>query len=421
MSFSILIAEPLAVDSLYPFSLLHCSWEVRCGALKLFEKVQARFPDSPLLFSGREGRIRSFLSRVPLEQISAPGNILVLHGGILLSQQLTSFLKNTIKSHNDEPIVFISGSIEICYYIPEIFRLVNNQEFHPDSPFFEDYSLHPVLENALHFEVESHSITYLWDAIKHNGQALIDDADIFVDYENLQNNYHSGLFITNPDAIFVGENCSIAPNVVLDASEGPIIFGKNVRIMSQSTIMGPCFIGDNSLVKIGAKIYGNTSIGEFCKVGGEIDSSIIHSYSSKQHDGFVGHSYIGEWVNLGADSNTSNLKNTYSQVTVPMNGTMINTEQMFLGLLCGDHSKAGINTMFTTGTVTGIFANIFGGGFFPQNIKSFSWGGFSDSPIYQFDKAVSVAEIVMQRRNYTPTTEEKKLWKTVFAQFGNFL
>ncbi len=420
MSFSILIAEPRAVENLYPFSLLHCSWEVRCGALKLFEKIEARFPDSPLVFSGRKAHVESFLARVPLEQISAPGNVLIIHGSILLSSEISALLKSSIKNNHNQAIVFTSGSIDIGYYIPEGLRLLNNHEFLPDSPFFEDYGLHPVLENALHIEIASPYIIYLWDAIKLNGHALKDDADIFVESVKIQSNPHSGLFITNPDGVFIGENCIIAPNVVLDASEGPIIVGNNVRIMSQSTIMGPCFIGSNSLVKIGSKIYGNTSIGEFCKVGGEIDSSIIHAYSSKQHDGFLGHSYISEWVNLGADCNTSNLKNTYGLVSVPLNGSMVNTGQMFLGMLCGDHSKAGINTMFTTGTVTGIFANIFGGGFFSQNIDSFSWGGHSDSPIYQFDKAVSVAEIVMQRRNYTPTLQEKELWKTVFGQFGNF-
>lgn len=421
MLFSILIAEPRAVDSLYPFSLLHCSWEVRCGALKLFEKVEARFPDSPLVFSGRKAHVESFLARVPLEQISAPGNVLIIHGGILLSGEISSLLKSSIKTNHDQAIVFTSGSKDVGYYIPEGLRLVNSIEFQPDSPFFDSYSLHPVLENALRIEIGSPYVTYLWDAIRLNGQALRDDADIFVESGKIQSNYHTGLFITNPDGVFIGENCTLAPNVVLDASDGPVILGNNVRIMSQSTIMGPCFIGSNSLVKIGSKIYGDTSIGEFCKVGGEIDTSIIHAYSSKQHDGFVGHSYIGEWVNLGADCNTSNLKNTYGHVSVPLNGTTVNTGQMFLGLLCGDHSKAGINTMFTTGTVTGIFANIFGGGFFSQNINSFSWGGHSDSPIYQFDKAVSVAEIVMQRRNYIPTMQEKELWKTVFAQFGNFL
>lgn len=420
MSFSILIAEPRTVENLYPFSLLHCSWEVRCGALRLFEKFKLRFPGSTLLFSGRSGHINSFLSRFHFEHPVSKGNLLIIHGGLLITKQLANSIEYTITNHQEQVIVFTSNAIDIAYYLPEDARLVNDQVFSPDSPFFEEYSQHPVLKNAIRQEVEAQIISYLWDAITYNGTSLNDDTDLFAELEPMHSSPLFGVYVENQNAVYIGENCSIAPSVVLDASEGPIILGKNVRVMPQSTIMGPCYIGDNSLVKIGAKIYGNTSIGEYCKVGGEVDSSIIHAYSSKQHDGFVGHSYIGEWVNLGADCNTSNLKNTYGSVSIPLNGEMVNTGQMFLGLLCGDHTKAGINTMFTTGTVTGIFANIFGGGFFQQNIQSFSWGGHSEDELYQFEKAASVAELVMSRRNYNPTIEEKILWKTVFAQFVKF-
>ncbi len=420
MSFSTLIAESRSVENLYPFSLLHCSWETRCGALRLFEKFQSRFPSSPLSFSGRNGHIRSFLSRFHFEHQVSKGNVLIVHGGLLLTKQLANSIEAAISNHKECVLVFTSNSIDIGYYLPEDARFANDQAFSPDSPFFEEYAQHPALKDATLLEVEAQTISYLWEAITYNGPSLTDDADLFAELEPMHSSPLFGVYVENQNDVYIGENCSIAPSVVLDASEGPIILGKNVRVMPQSTIMGPCFIGDNSVVKIGAKIYGNTSIGEFCKIGGEIDSSIIHAYSSKQHDGFVGHSYIGEWVNLGADCNTSNLKNTYGSVSIPLNGEIVNTGQMFLGLLCGDHTKAGINTMFTTGTVTGIFTNIFGGGFFQQNIPSFSWGGHSGDEIYQFEKAVSVAELVMSRRYYTPTIEEKILWKTVFVQLVKF-
>ncbi|MBK9246794.1 MAG: hypothetical protein IPM69_01445 [Ignavibacteria bacterium] len=150
-----------------------------------------------------------------------------------------------------------------------------------------------------------------------------------------------------------------------------------------------------------------------CKVGGEVENSIIHAYSNKQHDGFLGHSYIGEWVNLGADTNTSDLKNTYGLISVIIQGKKVETGNMYLGLLCGDHTKCGINSMFSTGTVVGIFANIFGAGFHPTVIDSFSWG--DNRTQYKIDKAIEVAETVMKRRHRTPTTEEIALWKTVFS------
>jgi len=415
MSFSILIAESQSIENLYPFSLLHCSWEIRCGALRLFEKIRYRFPESIISFSGRGAHIRSFLSRFLIDNKQSNGNLLILHGGLLLTQTLATIIEQKIKNNHLNSILFTSNSKIIAYYIPEALLRIDEQEFQPISPFFEDYLTHPALNDAVNHEVEAHIITYIWDAIHHNENALIDDFKCFKDYDSLPSSPQLGVFVENSDMVITGANCSISPNVVLDASEGPIIIGSNVRIMPQSTIIGPCFIGDNSLVKIGAKIYGNTSIGEYCKVAGEIDSSIIHAYSSKQHEGFVGNSYICEWVNLGADCNTSNLKNTYGNITVQLNGAQVNTGEMFLGLLCGDHTKAGINTMFTTGTIIGIFSNIVGGGFFPQSISSFNWGGHIDSPVYQLEKAISVAEIVMKRRNYIPTEEEKDLWRTVFS------
>ena len=420
MSFSILLAEPKSVENLYPFSLLHCAWEIRCGALRLFEKFQSRFADSPISFSGRGANILSFSSRFLKEYHQPKGNLLIVHAGLLLTHTLALIINKSISSELEQSIIFTSNSQVIACYIPEHLNNTQDQEFQPTSPFFDDYLLNPALKNATSREVEAHIITYLWDAIHHNGNALIDDSDLFTSVEPMRSSPLLGVYVENPDMVYCGEDCSIAPHVVLDASNGPIIIGNKIRIMPQSTIIGPCYIGDNSIIKIGAKIYGNTSIGEHCKVGGEIDTSIIHAYSSKQHDGFVGNSYIGEWVNLGADCNTSNLKNTYGNVSVQLNGEQINTGEMFLGLLCGDHTKAGINTMFTTGTVAGIFSNIVGGGFFPQSISSFNWGGLPDSPRYLLEKAISVAEIVMKRRNYIPTEEEKALWKSVFDYFANF-
>lgn len=415
MLFSVLIAEPKSVNNLYPFSLLHCSWEIRCGALRLFEKIQSRFSDSPITFSGRGAHIRSFSSRFSLDYHHPIGNLLIIHGGLLVTQTLAFIINQAINNTPDQSITFTSNMEVVACYIPEHLLKTQDQEFQPVSPFFEDYLLHPALKNTVSREVEAHIITYLWDAIHHNGNSINDDSDLFTGFEPIRSSSLLGVFIENPDMVFSGKNISIAPNVVIDATNGAIIIGNSVCIMPQSTIIGPCYIGDSSIVKIGAKLYGNTSIGEFCKVGGEIDTSIIHAYSSKQHDGFLGNSYLGEWVNLGADCNTSNLKNTYGTVSVQLNNKQINTGQIFLGLLCGDHTKAGINTMFTTGTITGIFANIVGGGFFPQAISSFNWGGLPDSPRYQLDKAISVAEIVMKRRNYIPTEEEKVLWKSVFG------
>ncbi len=186
--------------------------------------------------------------------------------------------------------------------------------------------------------------------------------------------------------------------------------------MANAVLVGPCFIGDNSIIKIGAKIYEKTAIGEWCKVGGEVENSIIHAYANKQHDGFLGHSYLGEWVNLGADTNTSDLKNTYGKISAILRNKEVNSERMFLGLMAGDHTKSGINTMFTTGTVAGVSSNVIGAGYPPRSIPSFSFGGFKDSPVYDFQKAIDVAKTVMLRRQKELLPEEEALLKMEFER-----
>jgi UDP-N-acetylglucosamine diphosphorylase/glucosamine-1-phosphate N-acetyltransferase len=166
-------------------------------------------------------------------------------------------------------------------------------------------------------------------------------------------------------------------------------------------------------VKVGAKIYGDTSIGPLCKVGGEIENSIVLGFSNKQHDGFLGHSYLGAWVNLGADTNTSDLKNNYGNVRVQLGGEAIDTGRMFLGALIGDHAKTGINTMLNTGTIVGVSANVFGAGFPSKSIAPFSWGGAEGYQRFEIDKAIELARTVMARRNVTFTDADETLLRTL--------
>jgi UDP-N-acetylglucosamine diphosphorylase/glucosamine-1-phosphate N-acetyltransferase len=199
--------------------------------------------------------------------------------------------------------------------------------------------------------------------------------------------------------IFAGKNVKILPGVVLDASEGRIVIEENTVIEPFTYIKGPVYIGKNSLIKSGTKIYGPCVIGEFSKVAGEIAESVFHSYVNKQHDGFVGHSYICPFVNLGADTVTSDLKNNYSKVGIKLSGENIDTGMQLLGSIIGDHSKTSINTMLNTGSMIGIFANIFGGGFPSKEIASFSWNeAGKQSEKYDIDKAIETARIVMSRR-----------------------
>jgi len=213
------------------------------------------------------------------------------------------------------------------------------------------------------------------------------------------------------DDIFIEEGATVLP-CILNSNEGPIYIGKNATIMEGSMIRGPFALMESSQIKMGAKIYGATTIGPHCKVGGEVNNCVLFGYSNKAHDGFIGNSVIGEWCNLGADTNTSNLKNNYSVVKIHNYalGRSESTGTQFCGLTMADHAKAGINTMFNTGTVCGIFTNVFGAGFPHRRIPSFGWGGAEGFKNYRLADALDVAEKVMSRRGIELTEEWKKVY-----------
>ena len=187
--------------------------------------------------------------------------------------------------------------------------------------------------------------------------------------------------------------------------------------MEGTIIRGPFAALKGSVCKVGTKVYGPTTLGPYSKIGGEVNNCVFQGYANKGHDGFLGNSVIGEWCNLGADTNSSNLKNNYSNIRVWSYGSeaTVDTNLQFHGVIMGDHSKCGINTMFNTGTIVGVGANLFGGNFLPKFIPSFSWGGSEIIETYHFDKAMSVASIVMERRNLTLTDADQNILRQVFA------
>ena len=217
------------------------------------------------------------------------------------------------------------------------------------------------------------------------------------------------------DSIFIEEGARVSASII-NAEDGPVYIGKNAQVMEGSLIRGPFALLDNSTLKMGAKIYGPTTFGPHCKVGGEVGNSVIQGYSNKAHDGYLGNSVIGEWCNLGADTNTSNLKNNYSSVKTwnYATETMEDSGTQYCGLTMGDHSKCGINTMFNTGTVVGVFANVFGGGFPAKFIPSFSWGGAIESVDYELEKALNLADVVMKRRDLELSKEDQQLLENIF-------
>ena len=257
-------------------------------------------------------------------------------------------------------------------------------------------------------------IENLWDIFSKNGEALKADFELLT-----QGRKSLALSATNQiigiENIFVEEGAKVEC-AILNASTGPIYIGKDAEIMEGSIVRGPFALCEHSTLKLGAKIYGPTTIGPHSKVGGEVNNSVIFGYSNKAHDGFLGNSVIGEWCNIGADSNNSNLKNNYAEVKLwnYEKEKFINTGLTFCGLIMADHSKCGINTMFNTGTVVGVSANIFGSGF-PRNfIPSFSWGGTAGFTTYKINDAFEVASRVYERRGLIFDDTEKEILKHVF-------
>ncbi|MEO4004598.1 MULTISPECIES: GlmU family protein [unclassified Flavobacterium] len=259
-------------------------------------------------------------------------------------------------------------------------------------------------------------IEHTWDIFQKNDSALREDFELLTEGRTSQP-IPKSVNVIAPENIFIEEGAKLE-FVTLNAATGPIYIGKNAEIMEGTVIRGPFALGEEAVVKLATKIYGATTVGPHCRVGGEISNSVLFAYSNKGHDGFLGNSVLGEWCNMGADSNNSNLKNNYEEVKLWSYETeaMEKTGLQFCGLMMGDHSKCGINTMFNTGTVVGVCANIYGGGFPKNFIPSFSWGGADGFTEYIPEKAFATAENVMSRRHVSFTEQDKAILEHVFEE-----
>ncbi len=285
-----------------------------------------------------------------------------------------------------------------------------------DAPIVEDVEKREVEGmHEIECDLPHMKINYPWDIFAMNGQAIEDDFKLLT-YGRKSKVLSDSNRLINEENIFVESGAKVECTII-NASNGPVYIGKDAEVMEGCVIRGPFALCDHSSLKMGAKIYGPTTIGPHSKVGGEVNNSVIFGYTNKAHDGFLGHSVLGEWCNIGADSNNSNLKNTYDEVKAwnYAEEKFILTGLQFCGLLMGDHSKCGINTMFNTGTVVGVSANIVGHGFQRNFIPSFSWGSsMSGYTTYDVDKAIDVAKRVYERRGLEFTSVEKDILKNIY-------
>jgi len=407
MAESICIFEGIYYSRLLPLVYLRPAYDLRCGISTLREKIERCYPGVPVLLHCRgylEDLVREQNPGVAVNEIGVK-SCLFINGRVIadanFAEQVPLEGGDTLYVHDDTIIAArVSGS-----------KLENLRRALSDIFTLADFT------GLVKKDVEVRVISYPWDLIKYNGEQIASDFRVLAGGPKdpkVKGRVYEGAHLLNGEAIFVGEGASVKPGVVLDAEEGPIYIGKNAKIFPNAVIEGPADVGDGTLIKVGAKIYEGTSIGPMCKVGGEVEESIIHSYSNKQHDGFLGHSYLGMWVNLGADTNNSDLKNNYGSVKVTIDGELVDSGSMFVGLTMGDHSKSAVNSMFNTGTVVGVSSNVFGEGFPPKYIPSFAWGGAEALTTYDLDKSLEVARRVMARRKVSMSDVEERVFRKVF-------
>jgi UDP-N-acetylglucosamine diphosphorylase/glucosamine-1-phosphate N-acetyltransferase len=386
----ILFDDPLTKRDLLPFTYTRPVAHIRLGILEVKEKWEKWLPADYSYLT------EAYLSR-KFSQNKSPKN-LYLNGSVLPNQALVDALKSLAEDrilHHNGLVIAAFGNF--------------------DDP--EELSFEKLINQykLLDFESDFMAIRQVYDIFKLNRQSLIDDFQLLTSGRKSAPIDDPHTVVYNRQQVFVEEGSRFRA-AIINAESGPVYIGREVEIGEGSIIKGATSIGDYSVLNLGTKIRGDATIGPYCKVGGEVSNSVIFGYSSKAHDGFLGNSVVGEWCNLGADTNTSNLKNNYTNVRIwnYNQERFADTGSQFCGLMMGDHSKCGINTMFNTGTVVGISANIFGSGFPRAFIPSFSWGGAQGFVTFQLEKALEVMPKVMERRKKFLTQEDKMILAHIF-------
>ena len=347
-----------------------------------------------------EMRLGSTTTTLTEEYLSAKFPMVELEENVMIN---ASFLPNNTLAE----MVSVLGPNQAIFKGDEVIAFYTNEE--QEEVDFDTYEI-------IEYEGDCITIKNTWDIFSKNNLAIQEDFNYLTEDRKSQP-IPKSVNVIAPENVFIEEGAKLE-FVTLNASTGPIYIGKDTEIMEGSMIRGPFALCDNASVKMGSKVYGATTVGPYSRIGGEVKNTVIFAHSNKGHEGYLGDSVIGEWCNMGADTNNSNLKNNYEDVKLWSCETdgFAKTGLQFCGLMMGDHSKCGINTMFNTGTVVGVSANIFGTGF-PRNfIPSFSWGGASGFTTYVTKKAFETARLVMSRREIEFDEQEAAILEHVFEE-----
>jgi UDP-N-acetylglucosamine diphosphorylase/glucosamine-1-phosphate N-acetyltransferase len=368
MRVQVLLVEHDDVGGLYPFSTTHCAWELRVGAFTILERWQRSVPTTSVtVASDRDLHMRSFVERYETTAPYQPLPTLIVAAHVLISPSVMRQMVEACAATN-HPMLFYCGGQPMGVFLMQA----------PESPAMAVAALDTIDVHDTHtIDVAGHVITRMWQALDHIADAIRWDAQL------VQEHIH--------------HDASIHPTAVIDATGGPVLLLEHAQVGPLALITGPCVVGAHSIVRPHASL-NTVVVGPTSRISGEVSHSIMQGYGNKQHDGFVGHTFIGEWCNLGAGTITSNLKNTYGHVHMTMPWLEEDTQRQFVGTLMGDHVRTAIGTRFSTGTVIGTFANVVSDGFPPRAIGPFTWMVGGSGAVYDIDKALAVARAAMARR-----------------------
>ncbi|MEX0662170.1 MAG: putative sugar nucleotidyl transferase [Balneolaceae bacterium] len=395
MSFITCYFEDEFLEHFHPLTLTRPLHDLRVGILTLGEKWEYTLNNN----NSVKGTIRPELKGVFPEQkpVSDNETVLWINPRYLPTENLLKQIRS-LKSgegiHCDDHLIV--ANVEAAVHNTWLKTGIN-------------------LDQVTLLEVDQTGLQNVWQLFQWNGQEIRQDLKRIPSLKVANSKDYPYSSLVNSDQIFIEDGAIIEPGAILIAESGPIYIGKGARLMANSVVRGSAAICEKSVVKMGAKIYEDTTIGPVCKVGGEVSNVIFHSYSNKAHDGYAGNSVFGQWCNIGADTNTSNLKNNYGTVKFRdwATGKELDTGQQFIGTIMGDHSKTGINAMLSTGTLCGVCCNLFSDGYPPKFVPSFSWVSGKDLVPYHFDKAIEAMEKMMKRRNVELTPAYRNMMETI--------
>jgi len=400
----ICIYEDPGCNNLLPMVYMRPVYDLFCGMVSLREKLIRNFPKASITLHTRsvlENVVRDRYPDCLVNDFPAElKEIVFINGRTLLSSEtvLNKLGKNQSFTINNKVIAARLSGNQLTTTIKKV---QNGITFDLDETAIEKQKIDGVL------------VEYIWDLIQANSDQIRSDFT-FATQGKVESVIEDDTVIQNKN-VFIDKTAKIFPQVIVDGSNGPVFIDRNAVIQPHVYIQGPAYIGPSVLIKAGAQIYSGSSIAEGCKIGGEVNNSIILPWSNKAHNGFLGSSYVGSWVNIGAGTNNSNLKNNYGAVKVTVNGKVIDTGLQFMGLIMGDHSKCGINTTFNTGTNVGINCNLYGSAMHKRHISSFTWGSAAEDYItYKLDKALAVNKTVMSRRKKHLSKYEEELLRNIF-------